>query len=534
VDRLIALVALRWRMDLRTLLWARERAFGMALLIPSLALFSLVTCFVVFWVLRSLETAQPELVLPLVSAAATGVGLVWALSPLLSGVALSDTHDVSRLMHFPISSWVLAVSSLVANLTQPAALAQLPVVVVASAALARNPVGLVLPLLGVGSTFVLVLAAAQTTGLALHGLSRNRRLHDLFLFVGLAAGFVLSLGPFLLLMAGPGSMSAVARLLTATDLFAFSPYAWGVRAAVHAGRGDLAPAAALGMLGAAAIAGALAVSAMLIHGIYRGDLDLGAGSTSPKVRARMPLPGAFGALIEKDLRIAWRDPGLRAVLVMGLVGPLVLLFLLSRGRPDFPSGTPILLLASFIGISTFGANALGFERRGIALLMSFPVERWRILVGKNLATLTFRLPGLATLLLGAPFVAPLAYLPAAATIAAITLMLSAGVDNYLSILFPVAAQAPSASPYGRAATRSRGLGAALVGMALLAGALALTSPFVFLAWLPPLLGRPWLWAATLPLALAGSGSVYAMLVAGAAALLQRREPELLERILGEA
>jgi ABC-2 type transport system permease protein len=533
VDRLIALIAFRWRMDLRTLLWARERALGLVFLVPGLALFSAALCFFVFFVLRALERSQPDSVLPLVSAAATGVGLFWALSPILAGVALSDTHDVSRLMHFPIPLGTLAVSSLVANLTQPTALGLLPVIATAAAALARTPLRFPGALLGVALTFLLILAAAQVAGLLLHGLSRNRRVHDVFLFLGLGAGFLLSLAPFVVLMGGAGALGAVARVLTATEVFVLSPYAWGVRAAVHAGRGEHLTALAFGTLGGAAVAGAMALSGLLLHRIQRGDLDLGVGPSSRGARARMRLPGALGALVEKDLRVAWRDPGLRAVLVMGLVGPLLVLFLLSRGGPDLGSGTPVLLLASFVGVSTFGANALGFERRGLGLLMSFPVERWRILVGKNIATLVFRLPGLITLLLAALFMAPLPYLPAATTIAGVTLMLCAGVDNYLSILFPVAAPPPGANPYGRGATRGRGLGAAVLGMALLAGALALGSPFVFLAWLPPLLGRPWLWAASLPLALAGAASVYAMLVAGAARLLQRREPELLERILGE-
>jgi ABC-2 type transport system permease protein len=533
VDRLIALVVFRWRMELRTLLWARERALGLVFLIPGLVLFSAAMCFFVFFALEALERAQPDSVLPLVSAAATGVGLFWAISPLLAGVALSDTHDVSRLMHFPIPLGTLAVSSLVANLTQPAALAQLPVVAAVAAALARTPGRFPGALVGVALTFLGIVVAAQVAGLLLHGLSRNRRLHDVFLFVGLGFGFLLSLVPFLVLMGGAGDVGAVARVLTATDVFVLSPYAWGVRAAVHAGRGQTVLALAFGALGTAAVVGATALSGLLVHRIQRGDLDLGVGRSARGARARMRLPGALGALVEKDLRVAWRDPGLRAVLVMGLVGPLVVLFLLSRGGPDLGSGTPVLLLATFVGISTFGANALGLERRGLGLLMSFPVARWRILVGKNLATVIFRLPGLVTLLLAALFLAPLAYLPAATTIALITLMLSAGADNFLSILFPIAAPPPSASPYGRRTLRGRGLGAAVFGMVLLAGALALASPFVFLAWLPSLLGRPWLWAASLPLAIAGAASVYGMLVAGAGRLLQGREPELLERILGE-
>jgi hypothetical protein len=66
---------------------------------------------------------------------------------------------------------------------------------------------------------------------------------------------------------------------------------------------------------------------------------------------------------------------------------------------------------------------------------------------------------------------------------------------------------------------------------LLTLALITATPFVLLAWLPRLFSMPWLWVVTLPLALAGAGAVYAMLIAGAERLLRRREPEVLERIL---
>jgi hypothetical protein len=74
----------------------------------------------------------------------------------------------------------------------------------------------------------------------------------------------------------------------------------------------------------------------------------------------------------------------------------------------------------------------------------------------------------------------------------------------------------------------------MFGMLLLGAALLLAAPFAFLAWLPLLLGRPLLWLVSLPLALAGAAAVYAMLLAGAARLFSGREPELIERILGEA
>ena len=34
--------------------------------------------------------------------------------------------------------------------------------------------------------------------------------------------------------------------------------------------------------------------------------------------ARMMLPGALGALLEKDLRVAWRDPALKATVLMSM------------------------------------------------------------------------------------------------------------------------------------------------------------------------------------------------------------------------
>jgi len=148
-------------------------------------------------------------------------------------------------------------------------------------------------------------------------------------------------------------------------------------------------------------------------------------------------------------------------------------------------------------------------------------------VAKNIASATLRAPSVLTVLVVSAVLAP-ALLPAAATVAVVGLALSAGIDNYASILIPFPAPEPGRPP---GAAGGRGLGTMLISALLLATALVAASPFVFLAWLPLFLGQARLWAITLPLALAGAGATYAMLVAGAAALLSRREPEVLERIL---
>jgi ABC-2 type transport system permease protein len=529
LDRLIGLVLLRWRTELRALAWARERLLGLLVVVPGLLLTSALACFLAFVGIRAVERSRPEDLAAILAAAAALIGIFWALSPLLSGVAFSETHDFSRLLHFPIPTPVLMASSLLANLAQPMVLSEAPLLVTVAAALSGAPLLFPLALLGVVLSFVFTLAAAQTVGLALHGLARNRRLYDRALFVGLAIGFSLSVLPLLFLLGGETALDAALHVAAFLE---WLPFGWGVRAAVFGGRGELLPFLAWAVLSGLAVAGAMAVSAGLMQLVYRGELNLDATAGSSGGRARMALPGPLGALIEKDLRVAWRDPAVRAGLLMGFVGPLVLVLLLSQARGFGRGGTALLLLASFIGLSGFGSNAFGFERRGIALLLGFPIERWRLLVAKNLAALAFRVPGLLTMLL-VGLVSPPALLPAAFAILVGTFLIAAGIDNFATILFPITVPEPGRNPYGHA-SGGRGLGVAIVSMFLLAGAALLSGPFALLAWLPLLLGAPLLWIVTLPLSLAGAAATYAMLVAAAARLLRKREPELIARILGEA
>jgi ABC-2 type transport system permease protein len=531
VDRLIALVALRWKLELRAMRWAPERLVGLLVALPMLLLMSAFGAAAVFFGVRSLASSDPEVLLPLASLAATVVGLFWLLSPLLTGVALSETHDVTRLLHFPVPSRTLVASSLLANLVQPAVLAKIPILlgvaVGASASMAAWPAAFA----GVALSFAFILAADQVATLVLHGLFRNRRARDIGLFVGLAFGFVLSLLPVLFFAAGLPRLGALRRLLVERDVFVLSPFAWGVRAAIHAGRGESAAFAAYATAGTAAVALAMGVAALLVRRIHRGELDLGGPSAGVEGSpARMVLPGALGALLEKDLRIAWRDPALKATVLMSMAGPLLFLFFVFQTRGPQAFGRGLLLLAAFVGASSFGGNAFGMERRGIALLMSLPIERWRILAAKNAGALILRLPGLLVLAAGALVASP-AYVAAALTVALCAALLASGVDNYYSILFPTSVPEPGKSLAGGG---RRGFGAAVVGAFLFTGSLVLAAPFLVLAWLPVIAGRPALWLVSLPLALAGAAAVYGMLVAGAAAVLERREPELLERMLASA
>ena len=514
---------------MRALGVARERALALAVVVPGMLLFSVVGAVVLLIAVRSLASSDPGLLAPGLSALATLVGLFWMISPLVSGLAIAETHDVSRLLHFPIPAWTLVTSSLLANLSQPMVVAEIPIIAALAVAVAGRPLALPLTALGVLLSFGVILAAAQVTALLLHGAARNRRVQDLATFLGIAMAFFMGLLPLILLWGGARPLAAAARVVRSTDLFAASPFAWGVRAAVHAGRGDIA-GFALNALGASVAIGALmAASAFLIHRISRGELDLGGSSVASAARSRMRFSGAVGALFEKDVRLSWRDPALKATLFIGLLGPLLFVIFLLQGLTSGGSRA-LLHLALFLGVSAFGSNAFGLERRGVSLLMGFPVERWRILLGKNLGAILFRLPGLVMLVVAALILRAGDMLPAALTIASCGLIVGSGVDNYASILFPTAHADPRRGP---SSGRGRGLGAMVMSFLLLGVTLLLSAPFLFLAWLPLLLHRPVLWLATLPLALAGAAAVYAMLLAGAARVLERREPELMERMLSE-
>jgi ABC-2 type transport system permease protein len=531
VDRLIAIVALRFRLDLRALFGSRVRLAGLLLALPGLAIVSGIQSVIAFFGVRFLDARAPEALLPALSAVATLAGVVFLLSPLLAGVALTESHDLHRLLHYPVPLSVLVLSSLTSNLFQPAVLGQVPVAMALAAALGRSPLAVLAAAPLVALSLLFVLAGAQVVGLLLHGLSRNRRLHDRLLFVGIGIGFLLSFVPILML-SGRGAGWRVVSWVIDRDLFALSPFGWGLRAAAHVGRGELMPAALLATFAGLAVAAAVAGSVALVGRIYRGELDLG---RAPSGKAAGPspmwLPGPLGALVEKDFRMTWRDPRLKAMLFTGVLGPLVLL-LFWRGAGGVIGPRVLLLLATATGLSTLGSNSFALEGRGLPLLLGFPIPRWAVLVAKNLGAMALRVPGIVFLCIAVPLVGSANLLPAVLTVVLVTMLIACAADNYMAILHPIAMPQPGRNPYANA-SGGRGLGAAAFAALLMMGSLALAAPFAFLAWLPLLLGRPALWLATLPIAVLGAVAVYAMLVAGAERLLLRREPEVVARMLAE-
>jgi ABC-2 type transport system permease protein len=536
LDRLIALVLLRWRLELRSVLGTRSRLLGLLVAVPALGLMSVAGALAAYSLTSALENSNPSLVLPLLSAGAVVFGFSWALSPLYAGIAATETHDFGRLMHYPVPLPSLLASSLFANMLQPFVLAQLPPLVALALALAAPGAGAFAAALGLLSALALCLAVGQASALAIHAVSRHRRWHDRLLFLGIGLGIVVSLLPLLVLgSAGSGGRATRAFLLglLERDFFVLFPFSWGVRAAVHGARGELVPGLAWlagSLLATLAVVG---VSAALAQRLYRGELDLGESGVRAAGRPRVRLPGAVGALLEKDLRVTWRDPRLKALMFTGVLGPLLILVALWQGAAGGVSEGVLLSLASFAGLGVLGSNAFGVERQGVALLFSFPVDRLSILLAKNLGAMVLRLPALALVTVATLVAAGAWLVPAVLAVMLLTQVIGAAVDNFVAVLAPVPMAAAGRDP-SSPVSGGRGLGAAALAFAAMLVALIVSAPFAFLAWLPYLLGLPVLWIATLPLALAGACGAYFMLASWAAGVLSRREPELVARASGEA
>ena len=221
MDRLIALVLLRWRMEMRALGVARERAVALAVVLPGMLLFSAIGAVVLLLAVRSVAASDPELLRPGLSALATVVGLFWMVSPLVSGLAIAETHDVSRLLHFPIPAWTLVTSSLLANLSQPMVVAEIPMILALALAVAGRALAFPLTLAGVALSFGVILAAAQVTSRSCSTAppaTAACRTWPRSSGIGLA--FVIGLLPLMVLWGGAGPLAAAARMVRATDLFA--------------------------------------------------------------------------------------------------------------------------------------------------------------------------------------------------------------------------------------------------------------------------------------------------------------------------
>lgn len=529
VRQVLTVVALRFKLEWRGLGIARERALGIGVMTLLMMMGSSVLAVGVYATLRGLSAVEPSSAIAVVAVWSSLLGLAALLGPVLSRAAVAESHDYAQLVHLPVSPGTLAIASVIANLLQPLVITQLPIFVAASFAVSRSPVAVPFAAAGFGITYAAILVAAQIGSLASHALARSRRFRDASLFVAIAGGFLIGLLPLMFIL-HPGLWHRAFSFVMRSGATTWLPFAYGARAAVHAGQGEMGNFLVLSAAGGVAILLGIAIATRLVKAIHGGELDLGTVSRAASRRSLLRLPGIVGAVVEKDVRTLWRDPALRAGLFTGLFGPILFLYLMTRQGRSSASGYTVMILALFVGASGLGGGAFGMERGSIGQLLSFPAARWKILVAKNVSVSIFKVPGLVTLAVAAIFLAPATLWPAVAVVALVALMMAAAIDGYVSIRFPWTPPRPGGGPGAYSSSSAQGMSRFLVTFGSFFAVVACAAPFVFLTWLPYLLSRPALGFVTLPLALAGALAVYALLVHGAESLLLRREPELLERV----
>ena len=518
------------------LLWRRLRGRGgvpelvakivlYAVAIPAAILFG-VAAGAAAW--RAARIGSGLMVDATVTALFFGVWQTWTAVSL--SLAERDALDLRRLLVYPIRPGRVWTYGLAASLVgDPFAVFWCTVLAgsLAGAALGR-PGGWILLLAATMAAFAMATVSLVALIQELLGrLLRRKRSRDLAIaavYVGMALG--------LALLSGVGRTGAfeVLRAVGRLRWIAF-PAALATEAAKQLYRRDAA--GALPWVVALVVLG-LAVAWLA----YR--LALAAARSGGEVAAATPgpgrgwgLPGAGGALLEKEVKYLLRHP---LASVLALVLPALSAFVAWKVAPRIPeeAGEVIRALPLFgfvvythMATQPFWLNAFGWERGGVRVLLLAPIRAGRALGAKNAAAYLFALAvfaacaGAGIAVGGAP--------PAWALVAAFTLhaglapwLFAAG--NLVSILNPRAA--PVNLHRGGALSAVSGF----AGMAILSAAAGLFALPVLLALR---LDEPWAlggaWAA---LGLSGL-ALYRWSLPRVGALLERRREALLAAVSGD-
>jgi ABC-2 type transport system permease protein len=518
------------------LLWRRLRGRGgvpelvakivlYAVAVPGAILFGALAGAAAF---RAARAGAGLVVEATVTALFFGVWQTWTAVSL--SLAERDALDLRRLLVYPLPPGRVWAHGLAASLVGDPFAVFWSILLLGSflgAALGRP--GAWLPLLALAmaafamATVALVALVQELLGRLLRR-KRSRELAVAAVYVGMGLG--------LALLSGVGRAGAfeVLRALGKLRWIAF-PAAFATEAASRLYRHD-APGAlpwlvALALLGVAAAW--LAFRLALASALSGGEV----ASVDPGTGRGWGLPGAGGALLEKEVKYLLRHPlaGVLALVLPALSGVVAW-----KVAPRIPEeagevirALPLFLLVLYTHMATqpFWLNAFGFERGGVRALLLAPVRAARALAAKNAAAYLFALAvfaacaGVSVAVGGAP--------PAWALAAALALhagiapwLLAAG--NLVSILNPRAA--PVNLHRGGALSAVSGF----VGMLVLSAA---TGLFALPVLLSLRLEEPWAlvgaWAA---LGLAGL-VLYRWSLPRAGALLERRRESVLSAVAGD-
>ena len=242
------------------------------------------------------------------------------------------------------------------------------------------------------------------------------------------------------------------------------------------------------------------------------------------------------ALVRKELICFWRDPQLKIRIFQTFiyVGIFIVFPLFTSQSADesfYGRYTPFVSAALvFLFMLTLSLNTLGIERQSLTTLFLFPIERHRLLWGKNLAVLLLGLVELIILMAVCILLArePDMVLPAV-IIALSGMGVALGWGNFASVYFP-RYQAPVGQRGYRVTggqAQSGGCLTALMSLVMLVVTVITLAPVALGVGIPFFLNLQILWLATIPLSLIYGLVLYIVLTNIAARQLLNREPEIL-------
>lgn len=496
----------------------------------------------------------------LLSVVLLAIYLLWLLAPVF-GYALSESYDVTRLFHYPVSPRLLFVSAIFGSLLDFPVLLVLPTLAAVVIGFAHGPISLLLTLVALLLFTFHTIAFSQVVVLAGAGMLRSRRFRDIAIVIVplLFMGFYLATQLLSSRMRTSHLQGFDWQQIVnhpAWRYLDFAPPGFAARIIADTGQGTLAttPLYILGLV--IACLGTVYLAGWLINLAATGHV-VGSSHHKPAVAAKRreatpavarqsarsmfsdALPPVVAAVIGKELKYMLREPYFKTMLLniffMLVVGIFVFLRPWRREIGEFINPGFIVWAASgyvFFAEIQLLMNILGTEGRAAAALFLFPSSRRQLLLGKNLALLgaLFFINLVVAAVLCSVVGQPRLFGPMLVWMELSNIIL-AGVGNIASVLFPLrivrvgwrmqAASSGRSCAYGFAYMLFMAAGGLLL-LPVLAAALA-PSYWISPAWL----------ALTLPVAGLYAVGIYVVALNYAERLLLKREPEIVSALTEE-
>jgi ABC-2 type transport system permease protein len=527
------IVWLKWRLAVSAVArdWRRALALALALLglVPIALLLSVAT-------LVAYRRLAPDAARELLFAVFFTVWVLWLLLPALA-VSLTEGLSPARLAVYPVAGWELLAGLLAASVCGLPTLLGGLFFLAALAGFGGGPLVWLGVLLGLGH----VLVGNQALVTLASGFLRNRRTRDLLaLLAPVVAGSLWLMvrfaeaDPFGRAAGGPaaGPQAGPARPLLdlgPSRFLQLTPPGTAARVVERAAAGDTAGALAWALASAGLLAGGVVLWRLALRRAMTGAAS-GTERRPGSRRRGLPAGGPVLALAAKDLRYAWRAPRLRAAWASAIVTSLLLVAAaLVRGRVGLGPAQlePALLLPTVVlfGTLNVGFNAFGWEGRPLASLLAVPVRARELLLGKHLALAVVLLVGVAGVgAILAAITGRVAATLVGLAAAPATLAVALAVGGLSSTLLPY--PVPDDDANLLATSERQGCTVALFQLAAFAVVSLLEVPVAAAVAWPLLAGRGW-YALTLPLATVYGLATYRAGLGVAAALFERRGPEIL-------